>query len=329
MKKYSLVSTCLAILSLMAVSTSAQSLPTIPDSLQGKTISVVVPYGPGGNSDIVARQLAQQVTLQTGIKTIVINKPGASGSIAASFVAASKPDGLTLCQCETGPAFFNEIVGLPGSPKKDDLIPISGSIEGILAIAVSGTSDIHTIKELVEYLRSHQDTTSFASTGSISLAWTEEFLSVAKVQGVQSILYKSQAETIASVMGGVTNFLIGGIGDMVKLSEAGKLRILAVGYEKRVPVIPQVPTMREAFAPIVYTNLNGIYAPKGTPADLQLFLNKTWSNAVWSASTISFLHSRGIIPVGGDLPQAKSIHNLYYKSRQNLYVKYRSQIDGK
>lgn len=314
--------------SLLSITLAVSAAPQIPESMRGRTISVVVPYGPGGNSDIVARQLAQQVTVRTGMKTVVINKPGASGSIAASFVAGSAPDGLTVCQCETGPAFFNRIIGLAGSPDKDSLVPVSASIEGVLGLAVSGTSPIQDMRGLVEYLKSNSKTAAFASTGSIALAWSEEFLDSAHVTGVQSILYKSQAEALTSVVSGVTVFVIAGTGDLVKLAEAGRVRVLAVGSTSRVPVMPKVPTMAEAFAPFVYTNLNGVYAPRATPVAIQQFLNEAWSDAVWNASTITFLHQRGILPAGGDLKRARALHDSYYRSRESLYKKYKSAIDG-
>lgn len=318
----------LTLMVFISLVTNANST-VIPLELQGKTITIVVPYGPGGNSDLVARQLAQQVSFNTGIKTVVLNKPGAGGSIAAAYVAESKPDGLTLCQCETGPAFFNKIIGIPGSPNKDDLIPISSSMESVLAIAVIGNSKINNIKDLAQYLNDNPKTASYATTGSVSLAWSTEILSIAKVNGIPPILYKSQAEAITSVMSGVTTFLIGGIGDMIKLSEAGKLKILVVGSNNRVPLLPAIPTLRESFAPLTYTNLNGIYAPKNTPLNIQEYLNTIWSDAVWSASTIAFFHARGILPIGGDLSRAKLIHNTYYKSREALYGKYQVEIMGK
>lgn len=317
-----------ALLALSSFISHSATLP-IPTELKGKTITVVVPYGPGGNSDVVARQLAGKVTAKTGMKTIVVNKPGASGSLGAEFVATSKPDGLTICQCETGPAFLNTIMKLPGSPDKGSLLPVSGSIESILAIVVAGNAPFNDMKELMAYLKKNNTKAAYASTGSMSLIWSEQLLNFGGVKGVESLLYKSQAEALTSVLSGVTVFVVAGTGDAVRLVDSGKLKAIAVGSQKRLPIWPDVPTMKETFPKMVMTNFNGIYVPKETPSNIQEFINSAWSDAVWDVDTIAVLHAKGILPIGGDLKRAQAFHDMYYADREQLYKKYGKLLDKK
>ena len=138
----------------------------IPAELAGKTITVIVPYGPGGNSDITARQLARTVEQITGLNIIVSNRPGASGTIGTQALTQSDPNGLTLGQFETGPAIVNAIQGLPNAPSRDQLIPVSASIESSLALIVSADTPAGTVQEFVAYLQ-QQKRLSYATVGGI------------------------------------------------------------------------------------------------------------------------------------------------------------------
>jgi tripartite-type tricarboxylate transporter receptor subunit TctC len=306
---------------LLAISSQAYAI-AVPPELQGKTISIVVPYGPGGNSDIMARMLALKVTEQTGVKTVIINKPGAGGVIGSEFVASSKPDGLTLCQCETGPAFMNQIMGEAGAPVKGALVPLSINLEGVLTIAVRGDAPYNDLKGMMLYLDNLKGS-GYSSTTGLATLWAEAALDLGKVKSKPvAIVYKSQAEAITAVLSGVTTFVVAGTGDVVKLAEAGKLKILAVGSAKRLPILPNIPTIAESYPELTMTNINGIYGPVGLDSNVKEFINEAWANATWSADSIQTFHNKGLIPIGGDLKRAQAIYEVNYKAREVLFKKY-------
>lgn len=293
----------------------------IPAELAGKTITVIVPYGPGGNSDITARQLAKTVEQTTGLNIIVSNRPGASGTIGTQALTQSDPNGLTLGQFETGPAMVNTIQGLPNAPTRDQLIPVSASIESSLALIVSADTPANTVQEFVAYLQ-QQKRLSYATVGGIQTLMTEAFLETARVQDIQPVTYKSQAETLRSVVTNDTVFVLSAIGDAQGLIDAKKVKVLAVGSRTRSAQYPNIPTLAEIYNGVVTVNYNGLFAPRGTPVHILEYLNWAWGRAVVDADTVASLVRRGNVPLGGDLLRARNFYNAYYDSRERLYKKY-------
>lgn len=306
--------------------TFAQKLH-VPPEIIGKTIRVIVPYGPGGNSDTTARQLAAKMSIQIGVNVIVVNKPGASGSIGASFVAESLPDGLTVCHCETGPSILNKMAGVPGSVSRGDLVPVSASFENSLAIIGPGNAPYNTMKEFMDFMRANSKTASYATTGSLSLLWTEQILAAGGVKGLPPILFKSNAEALNSVMSGVTSFLVAGASDTTKLIEAGKLKVIAIGSVNRLPLWPNVPTIADTYPKMYMVNYMGIFTPKGVPKNVLVFLNAGWSNAVWSSEVVANWHTKGMSPIGGDLNRAQAVYDRFYKEREALYKERGNLLD--
>ena len=293
----------------------------IPAELIGKTITVIVPYGPGGNSDITARQLAKSVEQITGLNIMVVNRPGANGTIGTQVLTQSEPNGLTLGQFETGPAMVNTIQGMPGAPSRDQLIPVSASIESSLALIIGADTPANTVQEFAAYLQ-QQKRLSYATVGGIQTLMTEAFLETARVQDIQPVTYKSQAETLRSVAANDTAFVLSAIGDAQGLIDAKKVKVLAVGSRTRSSQYPSIPALAEIYPGFVTVNYNGLFAPRGTPAHTLEYINWAWGQAVGDSETAASLVRRGNVPLGGDLARARQFYNSYYDSRERLYRKY-------
>jgi tripartite-type tricarboxylate transporter receptor subunit TctC len=305
---------------LLSLCLTAQSRD-IPAELTGKNITVIVPYGPGGNSDITARQLAKTVEQITGLNIMVINRPGASGTIGTQALTQAVPNGLTLGQFETGPAMVNTIQGLPNAPSRDQLVPVSASIESSLALIVGADTPANTVQEFVLYLR-QQKQLSYATTGGIQVLMSEAWLETARVPGIQPVTYKSQAETLRSVAANETAFVLSGIGDAQGLIDAKKVKVLAVGGHTRSVQHPNIPTLAEIYNGFVTVNYNGVFAPRGTPIHILEYFNWAWNQAVVDSESAAALIRRGNVPLGGDLSRARQFYNTYYDSRERLYKKY-------
>ena len=293
----------------------------IPVELAGKTITVIVPYGPGGNSDITAWQLAKTVEQITGLNVMVSNRPGASGTIGTHALTQSDPNGLTLGQFETGPAMVNAIQGLPNAPSRDQLVPVSASTESSLALIVGADIPANTVQEFVVYLQ-QQKQLNYATVGGIGTLMTEAFLDTARVQGIQAILYKSQADTLRSVAAKETSFVLSAIGDAQGLIDAKKVKALAVGSRVRSAQHPNIPALAEIYNGFVTVNYNGVFAPRGTPTHILEYLNWAWNRATVDPETSAAIVHRGNVPLGGDLSQARLFYNTYYTNREQLYKKY-------
>lgn len=299
----------------------------IPAELAGKTITVIVPYGPGGNSDITARQLAKTVEQITGLNIVVANRPGASGTIGTQALLMSDPNGLTLGQFETGPAMINTIQGLPNSPARDQLVPVSASIESSLALIVNADTPANTVQEFVAWLQQH-NRLSYATVGGIQTLMTEALLDTARIQGIQPVNYKSQAETLRSVVTNETAFVLSAVGDAQGLIDARRLKVLAVGSRARSPQYPTIPALTEIYPGMVTVNYNGLFAPRGTPANVLEYLNWAWTQAIVDPETAAAIIRRGNVPLGGDLSRARQFYNTYYDAREKLYKKYRHLVSN-
>jgi tripartite-type tricarboxylate transporter receptor subunit TctC len=293
----------------------------IPVELVGKTITVIVAFGPGGNSDITARQLAKTVEKITGLHVMISNRPGAGGIIGTRVLTQAAPNGLTLGQFDTGPAMVNTIQGLPNSPMRDQLVPVSASTESSLALIVGADTPANTVQEFVVYLQQQQQL-NYATVGGIGTLMTEAFLDTARVQGIEPVLYKSQADTLRSVAAKETSFVLSAMGDAQGLIDAKLVKALAVGSRVRSTQHPNIPALAEIYKGFVTVNYNGVFAPRGTPAHILEYLNWAWSQAVADPETSAAIVHRGNVPLGGDLTQARLFYNTYYTNREQLYKKY-------
>lgn len=318
--KKSMIKNLLQLL-LLVICLSGQARP-LPPELAGKTISVIVPYGPGGNSDITARQLARGVEQITGLSVIVINRPGASGIVGTQQLLQAEPNGLTLGQFETGPAMVNAIQGLPNAPSREQLIPVSASIESSLALIVSSDVASTSVQDFMRWLQ-QKDRANYATVGGIQTLMTEALLDTVKVRSVRGVTYKSQAETLRSVVSGETAFVLASVGDAQGLIDAGRLKVLAVGSRARSPLLPTVPALTEIYPGFVTVNYNGVFAPRGTPLHIVNYLNWAWAQAVADPGVHTSLVARHNVPLGGSVEQAWHYYNSYYDSRRSLFQQYR------
>ena len=308
----------------LCLTTQARDIPT---ELVGKTITVVVGYGPGGGTDLAARQLAKTVEQQTGLNIVVTNRPGASGTIGTQALIHAVPNGLTLGQFETGAAMINTLQGLPNAPARDQLVPVSASIESNLSLIVNADIPVNTVQEFAAWLQKH-NRLSYATNGGIQTLMTEVFLDAARIQGIQPVNYKSQADALRSVVVNETIFVLSAIADAQGLIDARRLKVLAVGSRTRLPQYSTIPTLTEIYPGVVTVNYNGLFAPRGTPANILEYLNWAWGQAITDPDTAGVIIRRGHVPLGGDLARAKQVYDSYYDSREQLYKKYRHLISN-
>jgi len=289
------IAIALLALSMCAVATDYSYFKTQP-------LKIVIPYGPGGNSDTIGRLLASRITAQTGIKIVVINRPGASGVVASNVLAQAPADGFTVMYGNSVP-ILNSLVPLPGAPDMnlfDLVIPI---VESPHVIVVSGKSDIRIFADFVKRLNAAEN---FSTTFPMVKIWVNNIAQQQRVETPEQIMYKSQAEALTAVLKGEVLFTIAGIADTNKLIESGDLVAIAAATNQRIPLIPTVPTLQElGIKNSLYSGYFGVYAPVGIPVDVRIKLNMLFQDALWDAYTISVLHNRGLIPIGGDLARAQ------------------------
>jgi tripartite-type tricarboxylate transporter receptor subunit TctC len=235
-----------------------------------KPVKLVVPYPPGGPTDIVARVIAQKLQVQTGQPFVVENRAGAGGNTGAEAVARSAADGYTLLVGTTAHAINPSLFKNLGYQFGKDFAPVSQLTSGPLVVVAHPALPVKTIAELIALAKSKPGELNFASSGngqSTHLAG-EMFNAMAGTQ-IRHVPYKGSAPALSDTMGGQTQLMFDTMLSALPHVKAGKLRALAVTSPRRSPAAPEVATVAESGLP-GYEAIawNGLLAPVGTPADV-------------------------------------------------------------
>jgi len=238
----------------------AQTYPNRP-------VRVVVPYPPGGGTDVVARTIAQKMTEAMGQPLVVDNRGGANGILGTDLVAKAKPDGYTVLVTIASHAINPTLYSKLPYDTATDLLPVSLLAEYPFVLTVHPTVPAKTAREFIAFARARPNQLNYASSGNGSgpHLGMELLKTMAKI-GMTHIPYKGAGQAMTDLVSGqvevfMNNFLAGGA--MIK---AGKLRALAVTGEKRSAAIPDLPTFTEAAVPgYVVTGWYGMLVPAGTP----------------------------------------------------------------
>jgi tripartite-type tricarboxylate transporter receptor subunit TctC len=239
----------------------AQAWPARP-------LTVIVPWPAGGGTDIIARTVTQRLQMRLGQPVVIDNKAGASGIIGTQAAAKAAPDGYTLVLGVTNTHAINAsyFKKLPYDPVKD-FQPISLLAIGPHLLVVNAANPARTLQELVQAVKAQPGKFSFASYGNGSTAHLAgEALKSAAGLDMTHVPYKGIPPAIIDVVGGQVTMLFSTTAAALPQIKAGKLKALAVTSEKRLDVLPDVPTMQEAgFRDAVLLHWYGLLAPAGTP----------------------------------------------------------------
>jgi tripartite-type tricarboxylate transporter receptor subunit TctC len=247
----------------------AQSYPTKP-------IRLIVPYAPGGTSDILARQIGPKLTEAWGQPVIVENKPGANGNVGADFVAKSAPDGYTLLLTDVGGLVISASVypKLPFDPSKDfsPVVMVSYSPH---VLAVHPSVKANNVKELIALAKTNPGKLNFAISG-IGGAPQLAGIDFAQRTGVNwtYIPYKGGSDAVAAVAAGQADVLFNGMLATWPTVQGGRLKAIAISSAKRMPSAPDTPTVAEQGLPGFETgSFQGVVGPAGVPKETVAKLN--------------------------------------------------------
>jgi len=273
----------------------AQAYPT-------KAIRVVVPFPPGGGTDIIAREVTQKVATATGWNFVIDNKPGAGGNLGVDAVAKAPADGYTLVLGQTSNLAINATLyaKLPYNPQKD-LAPIGLVASASLVIVVPAQSAYKTLADLVAAAKARPGEVNFASPGNGTVAHLtgEQFQRAAGIR-FQHVPYKGANQALTDVISGQVQLYVSSVPSVLQQIRTGKLRPLAVTSAQRVDDIPQTPTVGESgykgFDAITWF---GFLAPAGTPKEIVARLNAEFNKALQQPDLRKRLGDEGADPLGG------------------------------
>jgi len=233
-----------------------------------KPISWVVPFTPGGSTDVVGRAIAQKLAERLGQNVVVENKPGAGGGIGAAYVAKAVPDGYTLFGGTISTHAINASLypNLPYDPVKDfEPVSLIAFLPNVLL--VDPNLGVNSVTELIALLKRDPKKRTFASSGvgTSTHLGGELFASMIGVP-LTHVPYKGTPPAMVDVSSGVVTFMFDQMTAALPLLETGKLKLLAVTTQDRIALAPNTPTMREAgVANFQMASWQAVYAPKGTP----------------------------------------------------------------
>jgi len=271
-----------------------------PQEYPTKPVRIVVPFPPGGGSDLIARLVAQKLTAAFGQPAVVENRAGASGNIAAELVAKAAPDGYTLLfgnsSLSISPAVFRK---LNYDPVKD-LAPISMASSYPFALTVHPSLPVRSVKELVALAKAQPDALAYASAGGGTMShMAMELLRLRTGIKVRHLPYKGAAPASVSLISGESQLAFLVMPVAAVQVKAGKLRGLAVAGPTRSPAAPEMPTMEEAgVKDNIAMQWNGFFAPSRTPQPALDRLYREISKAVHLPDVKQRFEAEGATPSG-------------------------------
>ena len=292
-----IVAVATAVVVLGGFHATAQTATSYPS----KPIRIVVPFPPGGATDILARAIGFELQKAWGHSVVIENKPGAGGNTGADLVAKSPPDGYTLVMATVGTHAINMSLyaKMPYDAVKDfDPVVLVAGVPNLLVVHPSVNA--RTVKELTALAKAQPGKLNVASSGngtSIHLA-AELYKQMAGVD-ILHVPYKGSAPAVADLLGGQVQMMFDNMPVSLPHAKAGKLRALAVTSLKRSPALPDVPTMdEEGLKGFDATSWFGLLAPAGTPKDIVAKLNAASVAALATPDMRERLAAQGADPVG-------------------------------
>jgi tripartite-type tricarboxylate transporter receptor subunit TctC len=266
-------------------------------------VTVVVPFGPGGANDLIARVAAAGLSKRLGQSVIVENKPGAGTIVGASHVARAKPDGYTFLVGAAG-VITNSLLRAKMPYADSDLVPVGMIAVAPSVIVVSPSSPANNMKEFVALARSKgKEGMTFATAGSGSTPhFVSEMLKDATGAQFTIVPYKSGQDGVNAVLGNSVDATSEASIVVLPQIKAGKLKAIATTYEKRISAYPSLPTTAEqGFPSVNIGHWAGLFAPKGTPPAIIARVNAELQAAMNSKESIDRLVPNGIEPAAGSV----------------------------
>jgi tripartite-type tricarboxylate transporter receptor subunit TctC len=242
-----------------------------------KPIQIIVPFAAGGSSDLTARTVEKFWTKYSPQPWLIVNKPGAGGVMGEEYVVRSKPDGYTIYvgQGSGHDVVMPHLQKMPFDPLKD-ITPVARLSIHSIVICVSGKSPINSMKDLIEYAKKGNKVTAAVSTaaGSVDLVMR----AIAKRTGIQitTVPFAGGAESTTALAGGHLTIGGGHPSEVMPHLKAGRFKAIGVALDKRDPVIPKVPTLKEQGVDVAtWGSVKGVAVPNGTPPEIIEYIAST------------------------------------------------------
>ena len=270
------------------------------DVWPNKPVRLVVPFAPGGSTDVIARMLGQQLSLYWGQPVLIENRAGAGGNVGADVVAKSTPDGYTLLFASGSITINPQLYQRMPFDTRKDLVPITNAAQGPMLVVVPDGSPAKSLQDLIAMAKAKPKSVNFGSAGvgsQVHMA-AENFADAAGVD-ITHVPYRGEAPAYTDLMAGQTQMMVGNFATASALLGPGRLRALAVTSPQRSPLLPDVPTAAESgLRGFESTGWFGMLAPAATPAEVVKKVHRDTLKALAETEIKARLYVQGMQPVG-------------------------------
>jgi tripartite-type tricarboxylate transporter receptor subunit TctC len=269
-----------------------------------KPVKFIVPFSPGGATDISARLLGEKLGKMWGQSVIIENRAGAGGSLGAAEAARATPDGYTLFFPSGSVMTANQhIYAKLGYDPEKDFVPVTNVVSGPQVLTVPASSRFKSVKELVDFAKANPGKLTFghAGIGSQTHLAAENFVYQAKIDAV-AVPYKGEGPGLAALVGGETNFFVGNVAASLGHIKGGRLRALGVTSKDEFAQLPGVPPIGRTVPGFENTGWFGLVAPAGTPKAIVQKVYRDTHEALQDKAMQERFFAQGLAPVG-DSPE--------------------------
>jgi tripartite-type tricarboxylate transporter receptor subunit TctC len=278
--------------------TSVSAMAGYPD----RPLRVIVPFAAGGATDVIARTVAQAMSVRLAQSIVVENKAGANGNIGGASAARSEPDGYTLLMATSSHAINASLYPKLNYSLTRDFVALSNLASVPLLLVVNPSVPVNSVSELAAYAKANASRINYASggVGTASHLSGEQFSTLAGAK-ITHVAYKGGSQALNDMIGGQVQIMFANLPEVLSLVQSGKLKALAVTGTTRHAALPDVP----AFSETPYPGMNarswfGLFAPAGTPPAIVEKLSQTIVQSVADPAVQERLKGLGADPVGDD-----------------------------
>jgi tripartite-type tricarboxylate transporter receptor subunit TctC len=301
LSKRSFLSGVGASIALAGATRVASAEPSSPPPYPTRPVRWVVPYAPGGATDVMSRLICQRLSQRLGRNFIVENKPGAGSNVGTEAVINSPHDGYTLLLTSTANAINASFDPSLRFDFAKSIVPVAGLARIPLVMVINNDLPVETVAEFVGYARAHSGKLSAASSGvgtSLHLSG-ELFKAMTGVEFVH-VPYRGSAPALVDLMSGQVQLMFDNVTSSAEFVRAGKIRALGVTTRERSATLPDVPPIADSLPGFETSSFYGVGAPRGTPRAIVDLLNREINAALADPEIARALTDLGALPITGD-----------------------------
>jgi tripartite-type tricarboxylate transporter receptor subunit TctC len=297
-----------AVLAALSGPLHAADWPTRP-------VTVIVPFGAGGNTDMMARLGAQHLTAKFGQTFVVENRPSAGGALGTGQVAAAAPDGYTLLfSASANINLTPQVQKLTFDPVKQ-LVPITNVGTGTQIMAIKRSLPVTSVPEFMAYAKANPGKLNYTVAGTQNISHLAPVLLFARA-GLNLVMIPAKAgpQAVSDLIAGQVDVYFGNASELLPHIDSDKIRLLAAGTAQRIGAAPDIPTVAETLPGFEFSSWNGFSAPAGTPEPIMTAIRTEITTLAKSPEVSERLTKLGIIPGGLTKEQSEAVFKKDYES---------------